>query len=606
MARPARTTHVRPALSLRRPVRASLIVLALVAVTVAVVENHRAAGVVGDASTAEAVLGTMEARFAVSHTWVEERTSGDESVKVQQKVFGNLSGAASLCRVLRDGGESRFGPVRVIDDSEVRGRTQSLCRDMESFRRRTEERLAGGAGPGSPQDDDYDAAFEAILREVERLRIRLERLGDDGRVRDETTQTAMIVILVGLIGAAGYIIREREQQLTRVAEDRDAVLQSAGDGILAFDRDGEIHFVNAAAAGTLGWSAPELIGRHVRSVLPTGDQSPDGDGLPDWMRATAATIGDDRELRRRGGGAFPISYTLSPAAGHDDRGTVVLTFQDIEPRRRLEAIRDAELSELRTIKAALVPPPTAARRGLDVATCHVAALEGVAGDFHLVVDGPGERTAIFVGDVAGKGLDAARRAAYVRAVLATLAPHESSPRRLLEMANRSLVDAAGVSEFFVTAACLVIDPVSGTVTWASAGHPPPILLDSGEPLPRRPSLPLGLSRAFESEEQRLAMAPGEGVLLYTDGLSEARPIGDGDPDLLGSERISRAVRENAGSAPEDLVTALREVAEEHSGGQLADDLCLVILRMETLSASASEAGLPSRREADAATGRPHT
>ena len=105
----------------------------------------------------------------------------------------------------------------------------------------------------------------------------------------------------------------------------------------------------------------------------------------------------------------------------------MLTFQDIERRRLLEAQRDAELGELRTIKEALVPDAIPDRVGLEIATCHVPAEEGVAGDFHLVAEGPEALTTFFVGDVAGKGFAAARRGAYVRAALATFAPNELSP-----------------------------------------------------------------------------------------------------------------------------------------------------------------------------------
>jgi sigma-B regulation protein RsbU (phosphoserine phosphatase) len=598
MAEPARMTRVQAALSLRRPLRGALIALAVVAVLVGVVENRRASRTVDDAATAGAVLGTMEARFAVSHTWVEEHVSGDESVDVQAQIFDNLSQAAALCRAMRDGGDTPFGPVHTVDDRVVRERTRILCRDIEAFAPRTEARVASGTDPGSAEDAAYDEAFDRTLSGTQRLRVRLEDIGDDARHHAHLAQAGVIAILIALVAAAGTLVRRREQQLTQAADDRDAVLQSAGDGILAFDRDGEIHFVNAAAAELLGWAAPDLIGRHVRTVAG-GDATPDDDGLPEWMRVTAATVGDDRELRRRDGGAFPIAYTLSPAAGHDERGTLVLTFRDIAPRRRIEAMRNAELTELRTIKAALVPPPGASPRGLDVATCHVPAQEGVAGDFHLVVDGPGDRTAVIVGDVAGKGLDAARRAAYVRAVLASLAPYERSPRRLLEMANRSLVDTAGVSEFFVTAACLVVDPLSRTVTWATAGHPAPMVLDTGEVLAQRPSLPLGLTEAFKLEEQDLLLSPGEGVLLYTDGLSEARVHDSPDPHLLSVDRIARAVRDHAGEPPEDLVLALRAVAEAHSRGRLADDLCIVALRMAAVSGTASPGESPSP-EADGA------
>jgi len=195
-----------------------------------------------------------------------------------------------------------------------------------------------------------------------------------------------------------------------------------------------------------------------------------------------------------------------------------------------------------------------------------------------------------IGDVVGKGLEAAHRAAFVRGALAAYAPHDGDPGRLLELANSALVERAGTSEEFVTAACMVYRPSDRSISWSLAGHPAPILLDEGRGLNGiEPCLPLGLDESVECEVAECRLGAGGGVLLFTDGLLEARrpsledsvePL-TGDltpPQLFGKERIAAVLSEHRGEEPGEVVRALRAAAERFTGGGLADDLCMVAVR----------------------------
>jgi serine phosphatase RsbU (regulator of sigma subunit) len=254
------------------------------------------------------------------------------------------------------------------------------------------------------------------------------------------------------------------------------------------------------------------------------------------------------------------------------------------------ARQQSELSELRALKSALVPSQTPERPAVDLATCFVPAQERVAGDFFFVGEGPDDSTVVVVGDVVGKGLVAARRAAFVRAALATYASYHDDPCRLLELANTALIERAGTSEDFVTAACLVYRPADHGVSWALAGHPSPILLDEGKRLNGiAPGLPLGLEESIRCAVAERWLAVGAGVLLFTDGLTEARrPLSERtgsrrdaarpEPELFGNERVAAVLAEHRGKEPAEVVQALRQAAESFTGGGLADDLCMVAVR----------------------------
>ncbi len=245
-------------------------------------------------------------------------------------------------------------------------------------------------------------------------------------------------------------------------------------------------------------------------------------------------------------------------------------------------IQDTELDDLHRIQEALSPADIPARPALELGFIYVPADEGVAGDFCLVTRGPEAATTVIVlGDVAGKGLDAAQRASFVRTALATSAPYTDEPCRLLELGNAALVERSGTSETFVTALCVTYRPNDGSITWASAGHPPPVWLDDGRPLggSGHVALPLGLDREIACRSHETQLGPGQGLLLFTDGLFEARSP-ERPSNFFGVERVSALLQEFHGARAVDLVERLRAAAAEFAGGRLPDDLCMLALRAE--------------------------
>ena len=238
------------------------------------------------------------------------------------------------------------------------------------------------------------------------------------------------------------------------------------------------------------------------------------------------------------------------------------------------AAHERELNDLRAVRDALTPPDLARRPGIDLASSFLPATERVSGDFYLVAEGPHESTAIVVGDVVGKGLEAARRAAFIRTVFATTAPFSDDPTRLLSWANTALVERAG-DDRFVTVACVAVSPRDRILRWAYAGHPPVLWLDTGEELSGGRAPPLGLTEEWECPPGVHRLSPGTGVLLYTDGVTEARHYGD----LFGQMRLAQSVEGLGGRSPSEVVTAITTEIQEFAYPGLADDLCIVAARI---------------------------
>jgi serine phosphatase RsbU (regulator of sigma subunit) len=243
--------------------------------------------------------------------------------------------------------------------------------------------------------------------------------------------------------------------------------------------------------------------------------------------------------------------------------------------------RDRTLTELRVIQEALSPPEPEPRPGLRLATCYLPAQDGVAGDFYLVTKGMDDSTVIAIGDVAGRGLEAAKRAWFVRTVLASSADFTEDPGEMLDLANYSLIEESGASSLFVTAACIVFHPRDRTIRWSVAGHEPPLMLDRGEPLASSPSsgIPLGIGDSLGCATATASLDAGSGLLLYTDGVIEARSSnGRGGDGLFGGDRLASVVSALEGSEPAYVIERVRDEVLEHAGGSLEDDVCLVALR----------------------------
>jgi serine phosphatase RsbU (regulator of sigma subunit) len=240
-------------------------------------------------------------------------------------------------------------------------------------------------------------------------------------------------------------------------------------------------------------------------------------------------------------------------------------------RERLDAA-EHELEDLRAIRDALTPPELPQRPGLELAAVFVPAAEQVSGDFYLVAEGPQDSTLLVIGDVVGHGLRAGRRAAFVRTAFAATAPYSDDPRRLLSWANTALVERAGTSSDFVTAACMTYLPNEQLLRWAYAGHPPALWMADGRELVA-PShgLPLGLGQDPEYVEGSLRSAEPGGVLLYTDGLTEARR----DGRLFGLDGVSAVLSELQNPSPSEALALLRERVAEFADHLLTDDLCML-------------------------------
>ncbi|WP_443080499.1 PP2C family protein-serine/threonine phosphatase [Streptomyces sp. PTD5-9] len=263
-------------------------------------------------------------------------------------------------------------------------------------------------------------------------------------------------------------------------------------------------------------------------------------------------------------------------------------------RRSNEQLASARVIAATAMRAVL-PKPSDRIGGLHVAARYVAAQadEFVGGDLFAVMDTP-HGVRLVVGDVRGKGLDAVGTVAVVIGAFREAAEQERSLEGVAQRLERALAREGGTRrgaldavEGFTTAVLAEIPSGLTRVRIVNRGHPEPILLHPDGELevlePSMPALPLGMDLgAWPDRADEWELSPGTTLLLYTDGLSEARDAGGifYDPAARLRGRIF--------PGPEELLSALTDDVRLHTGGVSTDDMAL-------LAVVRPAAGQPDRR-----------
>ncbi len=229
-----------------------------------------------------------------------------------------------------------------------------------------------------------------------------------------------------------------------------------------------------------------------------------------------------------------------------------------------------------SMQRSLLPRTRPRIPGLEIgAVYESSALVGVGGDVYDYLQIGDGRLAIVLGDVTGHGIDAAADMAMAKFVFRSLARLYPEPAAFLGAANDVVVEEVGAGKF-ITMLYLTVDLVHGEVACASGGHPPPQLV---HPDGRVESLGVhGLVLGIESgqpyEELRRPFEPGATVVLYTDGVIEARRAGE----QFGQERLDAVLAHQHGLAAQALANAVLDECRRFVGGDLRDDCAIVAVR----------------------------
>ncbi|MGE6734950.1 PP2C family protein-serine/threonine phosphatase, partial [Streptomyces sp. NPDC059900] len=293
-----------------------------------------------------------------------------------------------------------------------------------------------------------------------------------------------------------------------------------------------------------------------------------------WTVLLAVTAGVLRRLLGTPG--FCLEFVVLVAGG-----ALAVLNAARHTERKAALSRAAEVAS--ASQSALLQPLSVEADGIEVCTRHHSPVRGasVCGDLYDVVQTP-YGTRLIVGDVRGHGLDALRTTAAALRAFRDLAYLTPGLADLATAMDARLAPGLG-SEDFVTAVFAEFAP--GEVRLVNCGHPPPLRVGKRVKLlePPQPALPLGLRTA--PLPHRVYLQPGERLLFYTDGLSEAR-----DGEGVEFPLLPRAAEALAQPSNSDALDALYAMAVAHTGRPLTDDVVLVLCR----ATGVTGAPLPAR------------
>jgi PAS domain S-box-containing protein len=355
-------------------------------------------------------------------------------------------------------------------------------------------------------EDELQDAHDELERKVERRTAELVRSTED----------------LALEGT------ERKQAEERFRE----LLESAPDAMVIVNEDGQITLVNAQVERVFGYEHGELLGKRVEILVPErrrGTHVRERRNFLSDPHARPMGAGLDLFGRRKDGTEFPVEISLSPLP--TEEGLLVSSaIRDVTERKRAEVL-----------ERSFVPERLPEMPGVRLAARFVPGGAGVevGGDWYDVFDVGDGRIGLVIGDVAGRGVQAAAVMAQLRNALRAYALDSHPPADALQRLNRLAwtLDRSVMA----TVIYLVFDAGSGIVELANAGHLPPLVRHpdgSTDFVEQGRSVPLGALPSMAYSEVEFHLEPGSVLLLYTDGLVEERRV----PIDHGLTRLARSVR----------------------------------------------------------------
>jgi PAS domain S-box-containing protein len=394
--------------------------------------------------------------------------------------------------------------------------------------------------------------------------------------------------------------------------------------IAIVDLDANVVSWNPAAERLFGYTQAQAVGRHIDDLVA---------GTPEMhaevLEYTQRVSGDNRvhtvtRRSRKDGTLVDVELLAVPVnVGGDPVGTYAMYHDITELKRVEEEVRQLnrglenrvverteqleramakqreeaqareriqqELRVARLIQQTLLPKSVPELGGYQIAAYYRPARE-VGGDFYDFFEVGDGRVGLVVGDASGKGIPAAMVMANTRSVLRTIAQGAGvAPGQVLAEANEILYPDIPPN-MFVTCFYAILDPKSGRLSYANAGHDLPYLNRNGDAEElRAKGMPLGLMPEMSYEEKEIVLEPRDSALLYSDGLVEAHDL---EGEMFGFPRL-RALVARHDDKERSLVDLLMKELYSFTGEgwEQEDDITLVTLeRSEELTVTAPSSG----------------
>ncbi|MFD6277895.1 PP2C family protein-serine/threonine phosphatase [Streptomyces sp. NPDC060209] len=396
-------------------------------------------------------------------------------------------------------------------------------------------------------------------------------------------------------------------------DSTEELYEQAPCGYLSTLMDGTIAKINDTLLGWLGLSRQQVVGRlRFPDLLTVGGKLYHETHLAPLLQMHGEAGGIALDIKAAQGQRMPVLVTSKVKTSDDGEPmlvrTTVFDARDRRAyetellrarqaadraRRQAEADRERLQEALAVLQQSLLPAELPTVPGLEAGSYyHIASPDLLGGDFYDLFRVDADRWAFFLGDVCGKGPRAAAVTSLTRYTLRAAALHDADPVSVLTTLNTVLHERYTSGDArYCTAIFGVLEPGDGHVGvhLASGGHPSALVQradGSAHDLPTPGGMLIGALPQAEFTPARTQLFPGDTLLLYTDGLTEART--GADRELYGDDALRAFTAAQPPTGPQALITALTELLTSFGDG-LDDDTALLALGMPaSLPTTASE------------------
>ena len=376
------------------------------------------------------------------------------------------------------------------------------------------------------------------------------------------------------------------------ASDHADFWENSPSGHLILTTEGRIVSANATLTDWLGYPPEVLRGKFLAEMLTVGGRIHYETHFVPLLRMTGSLDGVTVDMVTADGSRLPIFLTANvkaatgtapavwrvTAVDASDRRTYEREL--LQERRRAEQERERARAFADTLRRSLRPPLLSPPPGLEAADhFHTASADHVGGDFYDLFPLSATTWGFFLGDVAGKGVDAAIVTSLTRYVLRSAAVSDDNPVEVLRNLNTVLHQQPEIAPHRLCTVVYGNLTRSGDgfdVDLASAGHLPPILLGgdgNGYFADTMGGQAVGMIEDPHFFSSRIRLSPGDTLVLYTDGLTEAR-VGPGTERYDDAGALLRFVQRHAPASASEIVGAIRTLLEELGAG-VEDDAAVL-------------------------------
>ena len=361
-------------------------------------------------------------------------------------------------------------------------------------------------------------------------------------------------------------------------ERLQSTLEHVSDAFYVLDVERRFVYVNPAAEAALKKSRDELLGRAIWEVYP---ESVGRRTYREFERALEEGVAVAFETRSRALDAW-IAVRAWPVPD----GLAVLLW-DVSERRIEEIQRERLYRErsrvARALQRTLLPSSLPSVPGVEVGIRYAAAGEGfeVGGDFYDLFEVEGGGWGLAVGDIAGKGPEAAALTSFARHTIRTAAARVERPEEVLHVLNEEILRQTEDDRLF-TVVYGELEPGDGEaeLRLACGGHPPPLVARAGGEVESFSSsgMILGATENARISGWTTRLLAGEAAVFYTDGVTEARsPAGE----FFGEERLMALLRDLSGMAADEIAAGVEREVMAFQDDRARDDIALLVLRVSS-------------------------